>query len=236
MDAGLFFAGVVGALAFLLLVRNNPLPEFRPLFDVVEAETQLKEGKAIVSSTRKAIDGYQERLDKAGTPAEAERLLSLINTSFEKIKLEAARVAQLERHVRVNQAVSRTIGSVIYFVVGGVIGAALAGVVTIQGLPEDAGNIIQAFVIGSAWSAYLGSIGVRIGEQQLDSQLENTSSGVAEQIRQLREEVIPKIVAAAEGRSTQETTAAVETAISNTSRHVQSEITATRQALRTALR
>jgi hypothetical protein len=245
MDWGLFLAGFLGALTFILLVRQVAIPEFRPLYDTAAREAELTLRKESIASEQSTIEAYEKRVISGVDPA-APLLQALITRHDDRTRDHETRLERLERDLTANQALSRGLGFVAYMVLGGFFGQLLAGRITIEGVQQDIGLPLQAFVIGSAWSAYLSTVGLRFGERVADTRLERLDRYVTTELDKVRntlpagvETEVAKVEQAAPGSQPtkpQEIALAVEDALRETTDKVHARLEAERVAVARAFR
>jgi hypothetical protein len=156
MDLGLFLAGMVGAIAGLLLAKQTVFPRFRPFFDVTQQDVELAEKRRHEQMVREQIDAIRVQLrDVASPPPELDRWNTVIELSLAEVKTDLDRNRDLERIVWTTQLASMAFGILAYVGGGGVVGATLADMVTIRGFDGGVYEGLQALVAGAAWVAVL---------------------------------------------------------------------------------
>src|SRR2546423_1863402 len=153
IDIALLLLGAAGALITVYLVKQTPIPEFRPLFDTTQSEVDAAALRDHIQKTKKEIDDLQDRLRQELISADlAPRLKEVIDTSQRGLELEQAELKGLERQIRQSQIFSRGVGFLVYIVLGGVLGALLAGRVKVEGLAGDLPVYFQSLLIGATWT------------------------------------------------------------------------------------
>jgi hypothetical protein len=162
LDIGLFFLGVLGAIVVLYLSKQTVIPEFRPLYDTFAKEEELARHQDHIKITEKDIDDNQKELKKEDLKNDqAERLKKVLDTSLSELNIERSREHTLEREIMIGQIITRSLGFLIYVILGGVFGALLAGYVKVEGLSGDLPKAFESIVIGATWTTYLSTIGLK---------------------------------------------------------------------------
>lgn len=174
MDISLFLLGALGALLTVYIAKQEIIPEFRPLFDTSGKEKEVSEHQEHIKNTEKHIDDIQNKLEeeKPLTEDSVTRLTIVINTSQDELRDERKRLQVLEREIKQNQIISRSVGFLIYIILGGVFGSLLAGKVQVDGLNGDLPNFFESMLIGATWTSYLSTIGFRSGQKKADEIIE----------------------------------------------------------------
>ena len=112
------------------------------------------------------------KLEKEGedSPSKdlADRLTTVLKTSQTELKTERERLQKLEKEIKWNQIVSRSLGFIFYIGIGGVFGALLADEIKIGDLSEDIPAYFKSIIIGATWTSYLSTIGFRTGQKRAD--------------------------------------------------------------------
>lgn len=192
MDIGLFLLGALGALLTVYMAKQEIIPEFRPLFDTFEKEKEVSEHQKHIKNTEKHIDDIQIKLEeeKPLTEDSVKRLTIVINTSQDELRDERKRLQVLEREIKQNQIISRSVGFIIYIILGGVFGSLLAGRVQVEGLNGDLPNFFESMLIGATWTSYLSTIGFKSGHKKADEIIEASLKEFAEKYDTLKKEIM----------------------------------------------
>ena len=192
IDMGLFLLGALGALLTIYMAKHEIIPEFRPLFDTSEKENEVSEHQEHIKNTEKHIDDIQNKLEeeKPLTEDSVTRLTIVINTSQDELRDERKRLQVLEREIKQNQIISRSVGFLIYIILGGVFGSLLADKVQVDGLNEDLPNFFKSMLIGATWTSYLSTIGFSSGPKKADEIIEAGLKGFAEKFVALKKEIM----------------------------------------------
>ena len=194
MEIGSFALGALGALLTVYLAKQEVIPEFRPLFDTSERESEAREHQEHIRKTEKEIDDVQEKLREESVPADlTQRLHTVLNTSLSELQDERDRLRVLERDIKQSRVLSRTLGFIFYIVLGGVFGALLAGKVKVEGLSGDLPKYFESLIIGATWTTYLSAIGFRSGQAKAGDRIEAIKKEAAEGIEALKRELTPKV-------------------------------------------
>lgn len=195
MDWALFVPGAAGALVTVYLAAKEVVPEFPPLIDVATKEEELVRRQKRIQTTELEIDESQKELrsDPPISNTRLERLSKHLDTSREEVDADRTRVQQLEKDVAWSQRWSRTIGFIVYVVLGGVFAALVASNVEVQGRASGFEGTfadgVKAFVIGGAWTSFLATIGYQSGSNKVDRQLQSARQDALARIKSLEEEI-----------------------------------------------
>jgi hypothetical protein len=190
MDIGLFLLGALGAILTVYLARQEVIPEFRPLFDTSEREKEATEHREHIKKTEGEIDDIQSRLKEELLEADlADRLTTVLKTTLSELSAERNRQKALESEIKQGQIISRSIGFVLYIILGGVFGALLAGKVQVEGLNGDFPDYFESIVIGATWISYLSTIGVRSDQKKVDERIEAGRQDSAEKLNSVKKEI-----------------------------------------------
>jgi hypothetical protein len=134
-----FLLGLLGAAVAVYIFKQQAIPEFRPLFDSTD---QVKEAIEL----RERIKRRRDRLDASGEGARDDQLSGY-----------TARLAELEKTIRMSQIVSRLLGVLLYVGLGGVVAGLLTDSIDVEGVS----NNFEAVAIGATWTSYLAGLGLR---------------------------------------------------------------------------
>lgn len=191
MDPATFLFGALGALLTIYLAKQEVIPEFRPLFDTLEEEKEIKQRREHIKATEKHIDEIQARLAMESLSADlTKQLTTVLETSLDELRGERQRLQVLERKLVRGQLISRGLGFLFYVVLGGVFGSLLAGRVQVEGFNGDLPRPFQAVAIGATWTSYLSTIGFRSGQKKADERIEALRKEVAEKLDAFNKEVL----------------------------------------------
>lgn len=189
-DWTLFGIGIGGALVTLYVATRQVIPEFRPLYDVAEQETELSKLRDHISKTRADIDAIQEELRKDKIAANlAQRLQGVLETTQTELAADRQREQSLERLIIRRTIYARSLGFLVYLGLGGVFAALLADKVQIGEVGADASEPLSAFVIGATWMSYLSVVGLSSLRQEAEAETEAVGETAEQQISALRTQV-----------------------------------------------
>ncbi len=156
----LFGLGVLGALITIYIAKQEVIPEFRAFFDTVERVQEANDLREHNKKTRDEIDNIQEALRKKTLPKEQlERLSKVIDTCQRELEDDRQRLERLERDIKQAQVASRTIGFILYAVLGGAIAALLSDKVKVEGFDVTLPKQFQAIFVGASWTGFLSVLG-----------------------------------------------------------------------------
>lgn len=190
IDISLFFLGALGAILTIYLIKQEVIPEFRPLFDTSEKEKEAREHQNHIKKTEKHIDNIQFNLEeKSLLEGDVTRLKTVLKSSQDELRDERIRLQTLEREIKQSQIISRGVGFVIYIVFGGVFGSLLAGRVQVEGLSGDLPNFFASIVIGATWTSYLSNIGLSSVQKKVDEIIEAQRKESAEKYEAVKKEI-----------------------------------------------
>lgn len=201
MDIGLFLFGIFGALLTVYLAKQDVIPEFRPLFDTSDKEKEKIEHTDHITETEKHIDDIQAKLEDKELPeGYPARLKIILDSSQSELKIERARLETIEREIKQSQLISRSLGFLIYIVLGGFFSSLLVGKVQVEGVSGELPQFFEAIVIGATWTSYLSTIGIRSGQNKVDGRIESGLKDSTKKIDEIRSELL-KIVAEAKEKT-----------------------------------
>lgn len=173
MDLGLFALGAFGAVLTVYLAKQQAIPDFRVVIDIADEENQAAEKSAHIKKTEKDIDDLQEELRQQTISRErAGRLKNVLASSLSELEGERARLRSLESKIGRSKLVSRTIGILLYVVLGGVFGALLGGKIRLEGIDANLPSGLQAVAIGATWTTYLSAVGFRASQGKVQENFE----------------------------------------------------------------
>ena len=192
---GMFGFGALGALLFVYLAKNEPIPEFRPLFDTFELQREARRHRKHIEKTERDIDTVQDRLrnvsaDGAVSCIDPQCLTTVLESYLEEIDKERTRLQYLEHQIRLNQMTSRTLGFFFYIIMGGIIGALLATEIEINVFASDSSNYIESMVIGATWISYLSTIGFRFTRNKPGERIDRLRKDSLDDMKIPRDEII----------------------------------------------
>lgn len=195
MEISLFFLGALGAIIVLYLAKQTVIPEFRPLFDTTGKEQEADIHKTHTKEIEKDINEIQEKLKQSKLEAdEAERLKMVLETSLSELQIERTRLQKLESSIMCGQIITRSLGFIIYVILGGVFGALLTGYVSVEGLTGNLPKAFEAVVIGASWTTYLSVIGfsglIKKNEEKYEADIQK----IVEE-NKIFKDALPKLVA-----------------------------------------
>ena len=188
---GMFGFGALGALLFVYLAKNEPIPEFRPLFDIFELQREARRHRKHIEKTERDIDAVQDRLrDGSAICDNSQCLIHVLDSYLEEVDKERSRLQHLEHQIRRNQITSRTLGFFFYIIMGGIIGALLATEMEINVFSSGASNYIESMVIGATWISYLSTIGFRFTRSRPGERIDRLRKDSLEEMKMPRDEII----------------------------------------------
>lgn len=180
----------MGAILTLYLAKHTIIPEFRPLYDTLAKEQEADTHKDHIKNTEKEIDAIQAKLKEESLPADqAERLKAVLDTSLSELTNERLRLQKLEQAVMFGQIITRSLGFIIYVILGGVFGALLAGYVKVEGLSGDLPQAFEAIVIGASWTSYLSIIGLGGVIKKTEEKYEADIKKITEENEKLKNDI-----------------------------------------------
>jgi hypothetical protein len=190
----LFVLGALGALLTIYIGKQELVPEFRALIDVSAKIDQAKRIHELLENTQKDIDCWQKTLTAGDTSSDLAAHLSLgIDKSFEELKYYRDSLKPLQDTIDSQQILSRVIGFFIYVIMGGVFAVFLAGIIKIEGASFELTKYVIAFVIGTAWTSYLSTIGIKRGQDKADQRLQDSEEKSAQELVKMKDNIISAI-------------------------------------------
>ena len=189
MDIFLFALGVIGAFITIYVAKQEVVPEFRPLFDTSDKLQEAKELGDRIHKTRQQIDDIQTTLQSGVLPeAQLKQLGEVVESSQKELDQGLGRLGRLERDIKQSQVASRTIGFLLYAVLGGVIASLLSDKVTIVGFDATLPKQFQAIFVGASWTGFLSVLGFSSTSKQVGQEIDNLKKEVLTMIDKKVEE------------------------------------------------
>ena len=191
MDIFLFLLGVFGAILTVYMVKQQVIPEFRPLFDITIKEDEARERREHIKKTETDIDEMQVRMRNDIMEARrAQDLTVALQTSLAEVNAERDRLRVLEREIKQSQIISRCLGFVFFILLGGVFGSLLAGKIEVAGLSGDLPKYFESIIIGATWTSYMSTIGVGGGQKKVDERIGTALKDTTEKINAIKPEIM----------------------------------------------
>ena len=201
----LFGLGFLGAVIVIYIAKQQVIPEFRPLFDISTKKQEAMGLRRGVSNTREEIDRAQASLVGGVLPVrQLEQLSKFLDSSQRELDQDRQRLKDLEREIKQGQIVSRSIGFLLYSVIGGAIAAFISSNLTVltTGSPvpgsltsADLPPELQAIVIGGSWTGFLSVLGIRGSQGQTVGTVASLKKELADVIERAEREARDRGVA-----------------------------------------
>lgn len=241
----LFLLGAVGALVIVYLATQQPIPEFRSLYNIDDKQQEADAHRAHLEETQKEIDTVQAKLQSEELSSGLrDQLHTVLKSSEKEMTHEIARLEALERDIMRSQLFSRVMGFLLYIILGGVFGALLSGRVTVNGLSGDLPMYFESILIGATWTTYLSAIGFNIKEQKNKqnavANVDALNNKFADNLEKLKNTLVPlieKVALAEQASPVQQPVLApkmayvINQAIESTNNGLQKDISLTKQAI-----
>jgi hypothetical protein len=189
MDLFLFALGLIGAIITIYVAKQEVIPEFRPLFDLSAKLQDAKELRDRNHETRQQIDDVQKTLMGGVLPANQLKQLSVaLETSQKELDQDLTQLIKAEHDIKQSQVISRSIGFLLYAVLGGVIASLLSDKVTVVGFDATLPKQFQAILIGASWTGFLSVIGFSTTSKEVGQEMDNVKKDVLAMIDKKVEE------------------------------------------------
>ncbi|MBI2867112.1 MAG: hypothetical protein HYX97_02105 [Chloroflexi bacterium] len=169
----LFGLGVLGALITIYIAQQDVVPEFRPFFDTEEREQEAKDLREHNKKTREEIDKIQTTLQGGVLPKDQlQQLGKALDTSQRELEYDRRRLESLERKINQGKVAFRTIGFILYAILGGAIAALLSDKVKVEGFDATLPKQFQAIFVGASWTGFLSVLGFSTTSQKAGKGIE----------------------------------------------------------------
>ena len=163
----LFALGILGALITIYIAQQEVVPEFRPLFDTQEREQEAKDLREHNKKTREEIDKIQATLQGGVLPKDQlQQISKALDTSQRELEDDRQRLERLERKINQGKVAFRTIGFILYAILGGAIAALLSDKVKVEGFDVTLPKQFQAIFVGASWTGFLSVLGFSTTSQK----------------------------------------------------------------------
>ncbi|GEM_PF-3147386 len=195
MDFAILFGlGVLGALIVIYIAKQEVVPEFRPLFDTTRAQQDADQIRKHIANTRKEVDEAQKELRSNKLPPEQLNQISkFIDSSLDEIKQEDKRQKEMDDEIKQGQVISRTLGFIIYAILGGAIAALLSDKVEVKGFDAALPKQFQAVFVGASWTGFLSVLGFSKSGTQTKNEIESLRKDLKDSIDDKVKETIEKV-------------------------------------------
>ena len=198
---GTFILGLLGALAFVYIAKQQVLPEFRPFVDTQEKQKELDARKIALETTDADIKRLTLALVDATDGVKQVGIKGALEVEQKTRADIAQEILNQQRDLDGTQRQMRILGMVCYLLLGGVFAAIGSDFLKVEGLNESLSQLLKPMVIGATWTSFLTAMGFNFGKVGAEKQLDGIKTDVAASIETLKKDVstiTSKAVAAAE--------------------------------------
>ncbi len=188
MNWTLFLLGMFGALLVTYIAQSEPIPEFRPLFDVSDDIADAKACSEDIACLRKFRASAMKFVPTAtatvagppNPPNGPSNTSPMTCTECSEVISKEEKIKQgLQRTIHRSQYISRGLGFLIYVVMGGVLAGLLTEHVQISLTSTSAvPDTLKAFLIGATWISYLTVIGIQATSTNVDSTIKSAKDSI----------------------------------------------------------
>lgn len=196
-----FVLGVIGALTFVFIAKQEAFPEFRPFVDIQARQKDLDTKRIELEKTDADIKRWEQALIDTTDSGKQSGLSGALESAKGRRTVAAQEMSVIQQALDNVQRQMRLVGVFCYLVLGGAFAAIGSNFLKVEGLDESLSGLLKPMVIGATWTSFLTAMGFNFGKAGAEKQLAGIKDDVKAAIDTLKADVsdiTSKAVAAAE--------------------------------------